>query len=213
MNRIIRASLLSALGLLLLPAASFAATTISSSLSVGSTGADVTALQTFLSTDSSIYPEGLVTGYYGSLTQAAVTRFQARYGIDQVGVVGPVTRAKINALIASGGFGTGGVGGPVTTGDVSAPIMSGQNVSVSRNNASISWNTTEPSRNRVMYGTSWPFLYATAPSASDVTQFDTNANVTLTGLSPNTRYYFVPESVDGSGNIMWTVAQTFVTAQ
>jgi len=46
-------------------------------LKVGSTGADVTALQEFLKGQgSSIYPEGLVTGYFGPLTKAAVTKFQ-----------------------------------------------------------------------------------------------------------------------------------------
>jgi hypothetical protein len=78
---------------------------INSQLEIGMSGPAVTQLQTFLAMDSSIYPEGLVTGYFGSLTRAAVLRFQARYGIDQVGRVGPQTLARINAFIASGGFG------------------------------------------------------------------------------------------------------------
>ena len=59
---------------------------------------EVTTLQKVLKTDSSIYPEGLVTGYFGSLTEAAVKKFQAKYEIKQTGTVGPVTRAKLNAL-------------------------------------------------------------------------------------------------------------------
>jgi peptidoglycan hydrolase-like protein with peptidoglycan-binding domain len=207
-------SVLTALALVLFaPSISLAATTIGSYMSQGSTGADVTALQTFLSLDTTIYPEGLVTGYYGPLTAAAVTRFQARYGIDQVGVVGPITLGKINGLLASGGFGGSNTGGVVTTfGDVSAPYMSGESVSVSNNSATISWTTSEASQNRVMYSTSWPFLYATAASASDATQFDTQASVTITGLQPNTVYFFVPESVDANGNVMYTTAQNFTTA-
>jgi len=67
-------------------------------LSKGMKDAEVTTLQQVLKTDSSVYPEGLVTGYFGSLTESAVKKFQAKYGIDQVGTVGPATRAKLNAL-------------------------------------------------------------------------------------------------------------------
>jgi len=59
-----------------------------------------------------IYPEGLVTGYFGPLTLSAVKRFQQKYwqeilapwGLtkDQAtGFVGPTTRAKINQLLLS----------------------------------------------------------------------------------------------------------------
>lgn len=65
--------------------------------------ADVTCLQQFLSNQGAdIYPEGLVTGYFGSLTRAAVVRFQKRYGIIQTGFVGILTRAKINAILHEG---------------------------------------------------------------------------------------------------------------
>lgn len=72
-------------------------------LTRGSKGAAVTALQTYLAQDSSLYPEGLVTGFYGAATAAAVGRFQLKYGIttasDQAfGSVGPKTRAKLNSL-------------------------------------------------------------------------------------------------------------------
>jgi len=38
------------------------------------------------------------TGYFGSITNSAVKRFQAQYGIPQTGYVGPLTRAKLNEL-------------------------------------------------------------------------------------------------------------------
>ncbi|KKS98277.1 MAG: Peptidoglycan-binding domain 1 protein, partial [Candidatus Giovannonibacteria bacterium GW2011_GWA1_43_15] len=38
------------------------------------------------------------TGYFGTLTRAAVLNFQKQYGIEQVGFVGPKTRAKLNEL-------------------------------------------------------------------------------------------------------------------
>ncbi|MCL5012215.1 MAG: chitobiase/beta-hexosaminidase C-terminal domain-containing protein [Patescibacteria group bacterium] len=74
-------------------------------LLLGSQGAEVTRLQTFLkSQGSTIYPEGLVTGYFGQATLRAVQRFQELYNIAHVGdvgygFVGPATRAKINALL------------------------------------------------------------------------------------------------------------------
>jgi peptidoglycan hydrolase-like protein with peptidoglycan-binding domain len=73
-------------------------------LASGSSNSDVTALQRFLAAQGpSIYPEGAVSGYYGSLTQKAVGRFQEKYGIAKpgeagYGTVGPKTRAKLNEL-------------------------------------------------------------------------------------------------------------------
>jgi len=70
-------------------------------LYIPNTGSDVTALQTFLKNlGSSIYPEGEVTGKYGTLTKKAVERFQVLtniFGPGQTGygVTGPVTRATI----------------------------------------------------------------------------------------------------------------------
>ena len=66
---------------------------------------EVRNLQEFLAQDKEIYPEGLITDYYGSLTQKAVQRFQKKYSIAKegdvgFGAVGPKTRAKINELIS-----------------------------------------------------------------------------------------------------------------
>ena len=62
----------------------------------------VTNLQKFLKAmGTDIYPAGLVTGYYGPLTKAAVAKFQMNYGIvtgvstPGYGRVGPKTMAKI----------------------------------------------------------------------------------------------------------------------
>jgi peptidoglycan hydrolase-like protein with peptidoglycan-binding domain len=76
-------------------------------LSFGMSGSEVTKLQEFLAEDSSIYPQGKVTGYFGALTTQAVQRFQTKYGIASYGApgygtAGPKTRAKLNSLIESG---------------------------------------------------------------------------------------------------------------
>lgn len=63
-------------------------------LSFGSEGKDVTELQKRLTTEG-IY-RGPVTGYYGSLTVAAVKKYQKAHGLDQLGNVGPGTRAALN---------------------------------------------------------------------------------------------------------------------
>ena len=65
----------------------------------GMTSDDVAALQALLAADPSIYPEGLISGYYGHLTATAVKRFQKKYGIEQVGNVGPKTLKKMNEFM------------------------------------------------------------------------------------------------------------------
>ena len=68
------------------------------SLSRGISGDDVRRLQEFLARDRDVYPSGLVTGFFGSLTEAALKKWQAKHGIDAAGVVGPKTIAKIQEI-------------------------------------------------------------------------------------------------------------------
>jgi len=85
---------------------------IESNLYLGlKTNEDVKCLQKLLASQGSdIYPEGYVTGNFGSLTQSAVIRFQEKYaseiltpvGLSEgTGYVGSLTRQKINVLLAS----------------------------------------------------------------------------------------------------------------
>lgn len=62
--------------------------------SIGSIGNEVTELQKRLTLEG-LY-SGPVTGYFGPLTQTAVKAYQAKHGLDQVGIVGPKTRAELN---------------------------------------------------------------------------------------------------------------------
>ena len=75
---------------------------------------EVKCLQKFLKSQSpEIYPEGLVTGNFLSLTQVALIRFQEKYS-DEIlkplnlekgtGYVGQMTRAKINELLGKQPF-------------------------------------------------------------------------------------------------------------
>ncbi len=70
----------------------------------GSTKGDVSQLQEFLAKNKDIYPEGAVTGYFGSSTKQAVERWQAAHGIVSsgdsestgYGHVGPRTRGEMD---------------------------------------------------------------------------------------------------------------------
>lgn len=63
----------------------------------GISGPQVSLLQQTLIKEG-VYPEATVSGFYGPLTEAAVRRFQAKYGIEQTGIAGPVTRERLNML-------------------------------------------------------------------------------------------------------------------
>ncbi len=73
-------------------------------LKFGSTGSVVTQLQYDLA-DAGVYdPSGPFTGYFGTLTESAVYRLQAYYGLTQDGVVGSATRSVLSDAIAAGGI-------------------------------------------------------------------------------------------------------------
>lgn len=174
-------------------------------LELGMTHPEVGTLQTFLATDATIYPQGLVTNYFGFLTKAAVSNFQSRNGIDAVGRVGPITLAAINAQM------TGGVtsdltegAGKVTRIGVPQPILSMVNVVYTSNSATLTWNSNAIATARVFYSTTWPFMYVTAPSVTSTAGAGYAQSVTLNNLQSNTRYYFVVESLDGQGNFSWS---------
>ncbi len=86
-------------------------------LSRGASGDDVRKLQEFLAGDKEIYPEGLVTGYFGPLTEMAIKRWQKKHGIEPVGVIGPRSRERIQELLR----GDAGASGIVPPGLLTAP--------------------------------------------------------------------------------------------
>ncbi|MDO8590060.1 MAG: peptidoglycan-binding domain-containing protein [bacterium] len=94
-------------------------TTFTLNLTVGSRGAEVVALQQKLVAEGHlVMPAGVAMGYFGSLTKAAVARWQAANGVSPTaGYWGAISRAKANA---GGGVVTvpppGGGGGITTIG-------------------------------------------------------------------------------------------------
>jgi len=77
---------------------SSASVTFTKDLTVGSRGADVTALQNALGVTS--------TGYFGSVTKAAVVSYQKAHGLPATGYVGALTRAALNGSSSMNGGGT-----------------------------------------------------------------------------------------------------------
>jgi hypothetical protein len=93
-----------------------ASTTFTSDLTVGSTGAQVTALQQWLAAKGFLtMPAGTAYGYFGNLTKMALAKYQASAGIMPAsGYFGPITRAKVNAAAGTTGGNTGGTTGGST---------------------------------------------------------------------------------------------------
>ena len=76
-----------------------AAKLLKNQLRRGMGGDEVRDLQEFLAEDHDVYPEGLITGFFGPMTENAVRKFQRKHGIDAVGEIGPKTRARIHELL------------------------------------------------------------------------------------------------------------------
>lgn len=84
-------------------------TAITSDLTIGSTGSQVVTLQSALVAQGHlVMPAGVAMGYFGSLTKAAVAKWQAANGVaPAVGYFGPLSRAKFNATAGASGTVTG----------------------------------------------------------------------------------------------------------
>lgn len=107
-----------------------------SDLTIGSTGAEVTALQQWLvSKGYMVMPAGVAYGYFGPLTQSALAKYQAEAGISPAaGYFGPITRAKLNATAPTTpttpgttptvGITTPGVEGTLTSSNSNAGLIS-----------------------------------------------------------------------------------------
>jgi hypothetical protein len=104
MKKLVIASIF-ALAAVLVGASAAQAYTFSKYLTVGSTGADVSALQQWLIDSGysipSISSGAASKGYFGQQTKAAVVKYQAAVGLPSTGFVGPLTVAKLNGVASS----------------------------------------------------------------------------------------------------------------
>lgn len=107
---------------------------------------------------------------------------------------------------------TGNTGTTTPTVDTNAPVISNITVSnVASTSAAISWTTNEAADTHVYISTNFPVEISNATRVSGATTRSTSHTVNLTNLQAHTVYFFIVESTDGSGNIMRTVAQNFIT--
>lgn len=198
-----------ALAMVISPALTSAAT-LTRQLELGMRGSDVGTLQTFLAQDATIYPQGLVTDYFGSLTKSAVSNFQSRNGISTVGRVGPQTLGVINSQMNGGMIGTN-----------NTSIIGQLSLSASTNQATLSWNTSILTAASVYYSTSplilteatenTPFTITGGSITNISNDFNTSHTRTITSLTRNTTYYYVVYVKDAQGNESITLPSTFQT--
>lgn len=200
-----------------LPQNAFA--TITSQLSFGDRGANVVELQSHLAKSPLIYPEGFVTGYFGVLTRAAVERFQVSKGIVSQGTpsttgygnVGPRTLAALNAQMARG--------------DEDAPVITSVNVTPRNAGVTIGWTVAEAARGKVYYST-MPLqvsnvfditgVFSGEPTVSGtLASYDgvprSSQSISISGLAPNTTYYYLVVVLDASDNVNMTAPAFFRT--
>jgi len=191
----------------------------------GMTGDDVKLLQEFLVTDPDIYPEGLITGYFGPLTERAVKKLQERMCLDQVGNVGPKTLSKINELLTEGAGSSGKIPPGLliapgiqkklcatSTPDTIVPVISDvMATSTTASTTQIKWLTNELSNSKVWYSTSTLIVVATSTSIASSSDYVLNHAITLSDLTATTTYYYLVTSADKSGNTATATEKSFTT--
>ena len=207
----------------ILPSIAYAAM-LTQTLDFGESNDDVTSLQTYLATNASIYPSGLVTGYFGPLTRAGVEKFQTAQGIVTSGTpettgygrVGPTTLARINSLMG----GTSANPGSNISWDT-VPTLSAPTVQRSNTTATFTWTTNEPTIGEV-YWDQAPLItneatgprqtpYVSGTLATDAGGYQTNHTVTVSNLQANILYHFLVRGIDSAGNMSMTWPSTFRT--
>jgi len=107
-------------------------------LTLGSTGADVVALQDALVAKGHlVIPTGVSKGYFGALTQSALAKYQAAVGISPTaGYFGPITRAKLSSDCSTTGTGT-------STGNTDSSDLSGGEASLESYDRKSSFNNED----------------------------------------------------------------------
>ena len=92
--------------------------------------------------------------------------------------------------------------------DMTPPVITNISaISITKDSATITWETDEPSDSLVKYGTQPGNYTETAYNASDVIYH----SIVLTGLTKNTTYYYIVNSTDPSNNSAQSVEYAFKT--
>ena len=98
-----------------------------------------------------------------------------------------------------------------STPDITAPVISSISSSVATNTAEINWNTDEDSDSVVWYSTTTPLIISGDTLSVDSSNLVTTHNISLSGLSTSTTYYFIVSSLDSSGNKATSTELSFTT--
>jgi hypothetical protein len=99
------------------------------------------------------------------------------------------------------------------TANTTSPVISNTAVTITASTAMVSWITDESSSSKVFYSTTTP-VDVSSTSATPVVMDGSmvlNHSLDISGLTPNTTYYFVVESTDGSDNTTVASESTFTT--
>ncbi len=196
------------------------AATITTQLDFGSQGQEVTDLQTYLSTNSNWYPSGLVTGYFGGLTQGGVQKFQTSEGIVSSGTpastgfgrVGPTTMAHLNAAMNPGNQST----------LYTVPVLSPVTIQRGSTSATFMWTTNEPTTGQIYWSANsvqsdeatgphqTPYIGGTLATDANYAK-STEHSITVSNFQPNMTYHYVMRSIDASGDMSITLDNTFQT--
>lgn len=192
---------------------------ISKQLDLGSKGQEVTDLQTYLAGTPAWYPSGLVTGYFGTLTQQGVQKFQTAQNLVSSGTpsstgygrVGPMTMNRLNELMNAGN----------QSYSETVPVLSPLMIQTTPTTVTFSWTTNEPTTGQI-YWDATPIRAdeATGPGqtpfvsgnlALDAGGKQTYHTVTISSLMPNTTYYYFGRSIDVSGDMSVYLERSFHT--
>jgi peptidoglycan hydrolase-like protein with peptidoglycan-binding domain len=193
------------------PSIASAYSTLTRQLDIKDTGSDVTDVQTYLAKDSTLYPQGLVTGYFGTMTSTAVSRYQTRNGIQSVGRVGPVTLLALNKSMM-------GASNDEMANGLASPEIYNTSVNTSRNGVNVSWGTDQQAQGLVFYSTS-PLQATESLNSVEVSGstmatdriFRNSQTVSIANLQSNTTYYYMVYVVNQNGGVSVTWPSTFQT--
>jgi peptidoglycan hydrolase-like protein with peptidoglycan-binding domain len=180
----------------------FALANFTQNLVIGSSGEEVKQLQSFLAQDKDVYPEGLVTGYFGRITEQAVIRFQKKNGIEPVGKVGPKTREQLNKnniSLNNSNYLNNYV-----------PQVLEVSTSTAVNSGYVFWTTNKNTRSVFWYSTNSPVDSLTASKIED-NSLSMSHSVNLTNLSTSTTYYYLIKIFDAKNNAATTTEAVLKT--
>lgn len=210
-------------------AASLPMPRLTKQLTKGINDEEVKVLQAVLATDPEIYPEGYTTGYFGSLTEKAMKKFQKKAGLTETGRADGQTIWRINELLAEGAGRSGKIppgllrapgimkklGLATTTPpgpDTIAPvIISPSATSTTSSSTAVVWQTNELTIGAVRYATSTPIDGAFSPLTASDPVWQTNHQLTLGNLPATTTYYYYIAATDYAGNRATSTPASFTT--